>query len=96
MVVRERRDLLIPGVAVSRRTPLYQGATENSEGEHKNSFGAREAKTSDWVSEAKRRNARARAEITDKTSEYFIRPANESDVGKKDPRGVPDSPKLDM
>lgn len=73
MVVRERRDLLIPGVAVLRRIPLYQGATENSEGEHKNSFGAREAKTSDWVSEAKRRNARARAEITDKTSEYFIR-----------------------
>jgi len=39
---------------------LYQGTTENSEGEHKNSFGAREAKTSDWVSEAKRRNARVR------------------------------------
>lgn len=37
---------------------LYQGMTENSEGEHKNSFGAREAKMSDWVSEAKRRNAR--------------------------------------
>ena len=39
---------------------LYQGTIENSKGEHKNSFDAREAKTSDWVSEAKRRNARER------------------------------------
>lgn len=39
---------------------LFQRTTEYSEGEHKNSFGARGAKMSDWVSEAKRRNARER------------------------------------
>lgn len=39
---------------------LHQGTTENSEGERKNSFGAHQAKMSDWVSEAKRRNARER------------------------------------
>lgn len=72
MVVRERRDLLIPGVAVLRRIH-YIRARRKIAGENIRIVLVHAKQKRRTGSARQNAEMPERAEITDKTSEYFIR-----------------------